>query len=108
MSDITSVETHAQRPLFLRTKDTTGHTNAASGITRLDKVQSFLDDKIADTPSRIGTMTSSATSRGGGHGRERAKAADADAVKDELLGAVQDDDDDDDLETDALKAENAR
>ena len=41
--------------------------------------------------------------------RRRAAAKSADAVKDELLGAVQDDDDDeDDLETDALKAENAR
>ena len=85
---------------------------ALTGITsRLDRVQSFLDDKIADTPladlnddeQRKEEEAAIAAKR------RRAAAASADAVKDELLGAVQDDDDDDDdLETDALKAENAR
>ena len=86
---------------------------ALTGITsRLDRVQSFLDDKIADTP--LADLNDDEAAQ-----RKEAEAAvaarrrlaatkSADAVKDELLGAVQDDDDDDDLETDALKAENAR
>ena len=95
-------------------QDTTGQSStmqALTGITsRLDRVQSFLDDKIADTPA-ADLNDDDAAQRSGGRGRRRRRlaAAGADAVKDELLGAVQDDDDDDDdLETDALKAENAR
>ena len=84
---------------------------ALTGITsRLDKVQSFLDDKIADTPlaDRNDDDAQRKEEEAVAARRRLAAAASADAVKDELLGAVQDDDDDDDLETDALKAENAR
>jgi hypothetical protein len=87
---------------------------ALTGITsRLDRVQSFLDDKIADTPLADLNDDDAAQRKeaeAAVAARRRLQAAkSADAVKDELLGAVQDDDDDDDdLETDALKAENAR
>ena len=87
---------------------------ALSGITsRLDKVQSFLDDKIADTPLAVNEDDAAAKRNeeeaAVAARRRLAATKSADAVKDELLGAVQDDDDDDDdLETDALKAENAR
>ena len=88
---------------------------ALSGITsRLDKVQSFLDEKIADTPLAVDEDAArqrreEEAANAAAQRRKSAAAASADAVKDELLGAVQDDDDDDDdLESDALKAENAR
>ena len=86
---------------------------ALTGITsRLDRVQSFLDDKIADTPladRNDDEQRKEAEAEAAAAKRRRAAAASADAVKDELLGAVRDDDDEeDDLETDALKAENAR
>ena len=87
---------------------------ALTGITsRLDRVQSYLDDKIADTPLAVDEDAAAKQRKEEEAAiaakRRRAAAASADAVKDELLGAVQDDDDDeDDLETDALKAENAR
>ena len=87
---------------------------ALTGITsRLDRVQSFLDDKIADTPLADRNDDNAAQRKeeeaAVAARRRLAATKSADAVKDELLGAVQDDDDDeDDLETDALKAENAR
>ena len=85
---------------------------ALTGITsRLDRVQSFLDDKIADTPlaDRDDDAQRKEEEAAVAARRRLQAAKSADAVKDELLGAVQDDDDDeDDLETDALKAENAR
>ena len=88
---------------------------ALTGITsRLDRVQSFLDDKIADTPLADRSDDDAAQRKeeeaAVAARRRLAATKSADAVKDELLGAVQDDDDDDDddLETDALKAENAR
>ena len=83
---------------------------ALSGITsRLDKVQSFLDDKKADTPLAVNEDDAAARRKEEEAAiaaqRRRAAAASADAVKDELLGAVQDDDDDDALEPAALKAD---
>lgn len=87
---------------------------ALTGITsRLDNLQSFLDDKIADTPLAVDEEAEAAAQREEDEAAAAARrrlptTASADAIKDELLGAVQEDDDDDDLETDALKAENAR
>ena len=102
----------AKRHRDTRGQEPLGAMQALSGITsRLDKVQSFLDDKIADTP--LAVHEDDAAQRKEAEAavaarRRLAATKSADAVKDELLGAVQDDDDDDDLETDALKAENAR
>ena len=66
---------------------------ALSGITsRLDKVQSFLDDKIADTPLADRSEDDAAQRKEAEAAvaarRRLAATKSADAVKDELLGAV--------------------